>query len=149
MNKGYVAIGIYGSKTPINLGTLWRTANLYDASLIFTVGKRYKNQPSDTMKTNKHIPLLHFNTIEELLSSKDSQIPLIAVELINGAISLKEFAHPKSAWYLLGAEDDGLPSEVLNSVNQVVQIPCSRTESMNVAVAGSIILFDRHCKRSI
>ena len=124
--KGYVAIGIYGVKTPENLGTLWRSANLYGASLIFTVGKRYKNQASDTMKTNRDIPLIHFETLEEMRSAKDPSVPLIAVEMHETAIGLNDFTHPHSAWYLLGAEDHGLNEKALSLSSQIIEIPTAR-----------------------
>ena len=143
MSKGYCAIGIYGVKTPENLGTLWRSANLYGASLIFTVGKRYKDQSSDTMKTNRDIPLIHFETLEEMRSAKDPRIPLVAIELDERAILLPEFTHPISCWYLLGAEDAGLPKKALEYANQIIEIPTVLPYSMNVSVAGSIVLYDR------
>ena len=146
MSRGYVAIGIYGVKTPENLGTLWRTANLYGASLIFTVGKRYKNQASDTMKTNRDIPLIHFDSLEDMRSAKDPHVPLIAIELDDRSISLVDFSHPVSAWYLLGAEDTGLPKKALDYANQIVQIPAALPYSMNVSVAGSVVLYDRFAK---
>ena len=50
--RGYFAIGVYHPKNHLNIGTLWRTANILKAAFIFTVGARYKRfQCSDTLNT--------------------------------------------------------------------------------------------------
>ena len=38
MSRGFYAIGVYKPKKEVNIGTLWRTANILGASLIFTAG---------------------------------------------------------------------------------------------------------------
>ena len=38
MTRGYFGIGIEFSNNPLNLGTLWRSARIYGAAFIFTVG---------------------------------------------------------------------------------------------------------------
>jgi tRNA G18 (ribose-2'-O)-methylase SpoU len=144
--RGYFAVGIYGNKTPANLGTLWRTASLYEAAFVFTVRKRYTRQCSDTPNTPKHKPLFHFDDIDDLIAHLPQGCPLIGVELDPRAIPLPSFGHPLSAAYLLGAEDNGLPADVVNRCHYLVQIPTPAPWSMNVAVAGSIIVNDRHVK---
>lgn len=52
--------------------------------------------------------------------------------------------HPLRALYLLGAEDHGLPPEVLARCHEVVQVPSPSPYSLNVAVAGSLVLYDRY-----
>lgn len=63
--RGYYGIGVYHPKTSANIGTLWREAYLYGADFIFTIGRRYKKQSSDTTKTIRHLPLWEFKTFEE------------------------------------------------------------------------------------
>lgn len=55
-NKGYFGIGIMNPKTEMNVGSLWRSANILGASYIFTIGKRIPKQASDTMRTCNSIP---------------------------------------------------------------------------------------------
>ena len=66
---GYCAIGVYNAKTEHNLGTLWRSAYILGAAYIFTVGKRYKKQTSDVLKTWARIPYFHYDTMEDLLEN--------------------------------------------------------------------------------
>ena len=53
--RGYFGIGIQNAKTDENIGTLWRSAFIMGASFIFTIGKRYKKQATDTPKSWKNI----------------------------------------------------------------------------------------------
>jgi len=66
---------------------------------------------------------------------------LIGVEM--GGVNLEKVVHPIRSIYLLGAEDGGLPKDVLTKCQRVVSIESIRMESYNVAVAGSIIMYDR------
>lgn len=147
MNRGYFEIGIVRGKTPANVGTLWRSAFQMGAAGIFTVGKRYPKQASDTVDAYRHIPLREYASLAEFLLARPYDCPLIAVEM--GGTSLPEFHHPERAIYLLGAEDHGIPREVLDKCQRVVSLPSIRTNSYNVAVAGSLVMYDRMTKRSV
>lgn len=144
MKRGYFGIGIYNGAIPINLGTLWRSAKLLDANFIFTVGYRYKKQKSDTMNAYRHIPLLHFDSFKDLQSSVHQTCAIIGVEIDSKAIPISKLSHPEQCVYLLGNEKNGLPDEVRNKCHTLVQLPGEY--SMNVAVAGSIVMYDRMVK---
>lgn len=144
--RGFFAVGVYRPKTEANIGTLMRTAYLYDAAFVFTVGHRYHIQASDTPKTPLHVPLFHFDTIHDLHEHLPWQTPLVGVELDPRGVQLHDYLHPVRAAYLLGAEDDGLPQDVIRSCDELVEIATIQPQSMNVATAGSIVLYDRHVK---
>lgn len=137
----YFEIGIYQTKTVDNVGTLWRTAYQLGAAGIFTIGKRYKRQPGDTYKTMCHIPLRDFATFDEFRAQRPREAVLVGIE--TDGIPLDEFNHPKQAIYLLGAEDAGLPPEVIGHCNCIVSLRAINQLSYNVAVAGSIVMYDR------
>jgi tRNA G18 (ribose-2'-O)-methylase SpoU len=139
--RGYFAIGIYGGKNSINTGTLWRSANIMGAAFIFTIGQRYKKQASDTMSTPKHVPLYQYPDFESFYGNMPSDCLLVGVELDGNAVDIRSFKHPERAMYLLGAEDNGLPKAVMVRCHRLVQLPGEN--SMNVSVAGSIVLYDR------
>jgi tRNA G18 (ribose-2'-O)-methylase SpoU len=139
--RGFYGIGIVGSKTPINVGTLWRSGGILGASFIFTAGRRYPQQASDTIKAWKHTPFFEFPNAETLFENLPHGCVPIAVEMSNRARALEGFTHPERACYILGSEDTGIPERVLDRCPLVVRIPGER--SLNVAVAGSIVLYDR------
>lgn len=146
MSRGFFAVGVYHPKTEANIGTLLRTAYLYDAAFVFTVGRRYRPQASDTPKTPRQIPLFHFDTIDDLHGHLPHGAPLVGVELDPRATQLHEYEHPQAAVYLLGAEDSGLPQHVIDRCHDLVVLSSVQPQSMNVATAGSIVIYDRHVK---
>ncbi len=146
MSRGFFGIGVWHPKMELNIGTLWRSANIMGASFIFTVGKRYKKQCTDTLKTTRHIPLTHYDSIQDLYSHLPHGCQLVGIEIIESAIPLEEFQHPQQVAYLLGAEDHGLDGEALRKCHQVVRLRGDRC--LNVAVAGSIVMYDRMNQRS-
>jgi len=139
--RGYFGVAIYRPKFEVNVGSLWRTAKILGATFIITIEKRYRKQPSDTINAYKHIPLMHFEYFEDFANWKPQEATLVGCELQENAIDLKHFHHPQQAIYLLGAEDDGLPNEVMNRCDCMVKL--KGEYSLNVAVAGSIILYHR------
>lgn len=147
MKRGYFGIGIYHTKTEANIGTLWRSASILGADFIFTIGKRYKRQSSDTMKTPRHIPLFHFTDFDDFIKHVPCDCPVVAVELADNAIPLERYCHRERCIYLLGAEDNGIPKDILARCKETVQL--IGDYCMNVATAGSIVMYDRAVKHNV
>ena len=143
--RGYFGIGIENTKTKINIGTLWRSAYSLDASFIFVIGNRYRYQTSDTVKADKHIPMYHYDTFEDFYDNMPKNCQLIGVDNIEKAKQLETWHHPERAIYLLGAEDHGLSKTAISKCHSLVQFQSNYC--LNVAVAGSIIMYDRQLKR--
>lgn len=144
MGRGFFAIGVENIKTAVNLGTLWRSADLFGAAFIFTVHRRYQGQASDTFRTPNHTPLFHFASIDDLVSHLPESTPLVGVEMHERAVSIASHCHLKRACYLLGAEDNGLSKEAMDRAHALVQLP--GVMSMNVASAGTVVMYDRWLK---
>lgn len=144
--RGYFGVGIYHPRHEVNVGTLWRSAHTYGASFIATVGRHYQHQASDTCKTPYSTPLHHYRDADDLYEHLPHGCQLIGVELCERAVPLPEFQHPHNAMYLLGAEDHGLPPWVLQRCHQVVQIPTPGPMSLNVSVAGTLLMHDRYMR---
>ena len=143
-NRGYFGIGIYHGKNEQNIGTLWRSANILGADFIFTIGKRYKKQCSDTLCTPRHVPLFHYSDWDDMFQHVPYGCPVVAIELDDNSIPLETFVHPERCIYLLGAEDSGIPRNILNRCYATVQLLGDRC--MNVSTVGSIVMYDRAVK---
>lgn len=142
MSKGYFGIGIYHCKTEHNVGTLMRSAQCFGASFIYTIGRRYKRQASDTMNASCNMPCYNFQTLDDLRRHLPSNCPLIGVELADNAEEVGRYCHPRQCCYLLGAEDHGLPPSVLAQCHRILIVPHTK-HCLNVSIAGSIVMFDR------
>lgn len=141
MIRGFFEIGVFHPKTEANIGTLMRSAYQLGASGVFTIGRRYQQQASDTVKAYRHLPVRHFTTFDEFYAAIPLACRLIGVEM--GGKPLGNACHPQSAVYLLGAEDHGLPPEVVKRCQQIISLDAIRTPSYNVAVAGSLVMYHR------
>lgn len=143
--RGYFGIGILGCKDGVNVGTLWRSAHNFGAAFLVVIQARYKRQPSDTTNAQLHVPLYVYDTFETFRRNRPSNCSLIGVEQTGESYALETFQHPERALYLLGAEDAGLPSAVLAYCRTTIAI--ATPMCLNVATAGSIVMYDRMQKQ--
>jgi tRNA G18 (ribose-2'-O)-methylase SpoU len=142
---GFFGIGLLNNCDELNIGTLWRSAYLLGASFIFTIDKKYKPQGSDVTKSWTRIPLYHFKTFDELKDNLPYSTRLIAVEMEESATPIEEFVHPDRSVYLLGNEISGLPPQIVEQCQSTIKLPGEY--SLNVAVTGSIVMYDRLAKQ--
>ena len=144
LEQGFFGIGIQNGKTPENLGVLWRSAQNMGASFIFTIGNRYAKQACDTHKATGAMPYFHYENFNNFFKNLPKGAMLVGVELNENAVQLETFVHPRRCVYLLGAEDHGLSNLAIEKSQHLVKFKSEL--SLNVSVAGSIIMYDRQAK---
>ena len=137
----FFGIGIQNGKTPENLGVLWRSAQNLGASFIFTIGNRYAKQACDTHNAVNAMPYFHYETFDDFIKNMPKGTRLVGVELKEEAEDLETFHHPRRCVYLLGAEDHGLSKKAIEKCHFLVKFKSQL--SLNVSVAGSIVMYDR------
>ena len=140
-DERYFGIGIYKPKTEENVGSLWRTAFILGASFVFVVDSKYQKKSTDILKVWSKIPLFQFESIDAFLKTVPYSCKVVGIEIDKNAIPIKDYQHPERAMYLLGSEDNGLTNELKNKCQEIIILP--GTHSLNVAVAGSIVIYDR------
>jgi tRNA(Leu) C34 or U34 (ribose-2'-O)-methylase TrmL len=123
---------------------LYRSALAFGASFIFTVGRKYRRQSSDTVNSTSHIPYFCFQSGEELEEGVPNGCRIICVEITDNARNLPVFCHPERSAYLLGNEGSGIPPKFMEN-KLVVQIPTA--QCLNLASAGTVVMYDRVCKQ--
>ena len=139
MKKGFCGIGIWYPSKETNIGTLFRTAYAMGVDFTFTIGRKYRRQASDTVNSILHLPYYHYDSYEHFMSNRPIGCRIVCVEIDSNSRKLGQFIHPAQAIYLLGSESGGLPKDLLQN-NLVVEIPSETC--LNIAVAGSIVLYD-------
>ena len=139
--RGFFAIGIEGASKVVNLGNLLRSAHAFGASFAFTIGAdpRVMDTIADTSRASSHIPLYHWQSVEELRLPRGCR--LVGIELLDEAVELPAFPHPLQAAYVLGPERGVLSAGVTARCHHLVRIPTAF--SLNVATAGAIVMYDR------
>ncbi len=143
--NGYFGIGIECCKTWSNYGTLWRTAHILGAQFVFLIGKKFRKSFTDTSKTWRTVPVYSYDSFEEFYRNLPYSCVLVGVEMTPDAEPLENFEHPQRACYLLGSEDHGLSRTALEHCHRKIRL--RGDQSLNVAVAGSIVIYDRLAKR--
>ena len=139
--RGYFGIGVEGLSKAVNAGNLFRCAQGFGASFLFTIGAAYERRdaPTDTSNAAAQLPLYEFASSEEMRLPEGCQ--LVGLELLDDAIELPTFCHPRRAAYVLGPERGSLSPALVARCDFVVKIPTSF--AINVAVAGAIAMYDR------
>lgn len=138
---GFFGIGIMHGKRQQNIGTLWRSAYIMGASFIFTIDHKYKHQSSDVQRAWTKIPLFQYDSFESFYQNLPYDCQLVGLEMDEASEPIKTFKHPKRCVYLLGCESNGLGRKVMDRCHKLVYLPGEH--SLNVAVAGSVVMFDR------
>ncbi|PBB06734.1 MULTISPECIES: TrmH family RNA methyltransferase [Salimicrobium] len=131
---------------PGNLGTLIRTADAagFDAVLI---GRGSADRFNDKVVRATQGSMFHDMKVMEV--SLDDEIPLLksrGVDVwgtaLDGAGNYTELKRPQKVAILLGNEGNGVREELLGLSDERVKIPIyGEAESLNVAVAGGILMF--------
>jgi len=139
--RGYFGIGVEGVSKAINVGNLFRSANAFGASFMFTVGAVYNadSGTSDTSDATGQLPFYPFDSLDAMRLPKNCS--LVGVEIHEDAVDLPSFRHPRCAAYVLGMERGGLSPEMVECCDYLVKIPTKF--SLNLAATGAIVMYDR------
>jgi tRNA G18 (ribose-2'-O)-methylase SpoU len=140
MNRGYFGIGIWYPNHECNIGTLFRSAYAFGANFVYTIGRKYKRQSSDTCNATKYIPYYNWLTKEEFINGLPKDCRLVIIEIDKKARDLNRFIHPERCVYLLGSEGGNLPLDLINN-NLVVKI--NTNVCLNLSTCGSIVMYSR------
>ena len=89
-STNFFGIGIQNGKTPENLGVLWRTAQNLGAHFIFTIGKRYAHQASDTHNSVKSMPYYHYKDFNDFFNHLPKGVRIVSVEKTVKAENLED-----------------------------------------------------------
>lgn len=142
--RGYFGIGIYQYHHSVNVGSLFRSALAFGANFMFTIGRKYVRQSSDTCNSPRHLPYFHYTSLQEFIYFRPKGSRIVCIETGEHR-ELKDFVHPEQAVYLLGNEVYGIPQDFLSRPD-VLKVKIPSSICLNVSVAGSICIYDRVSK---
>jgi RNA methyltransferase, TrmH family len=127
------ALALWRVGDPGNVGTLLRSADAFGAGVMLSDGCADPFGPKAlraAMGSTFRVPLLDFHVRDAVALVADGGVPLADVDLDHYST------------FVLGAEREGLPSEVLEQCDVRATISVSGVESLNVAMAGTIALYE-------
>jgi TrmH family RNA methyltransferase len=127
-------LALWRVSDPGNVGTLLRSAEAFDAGVMMSAGCADPFGPKAlraAMGSTFRVPLLDFELRSAVALVAEGGQPLEQVEL------------ERYSTFVIGAEREGLPDDVLASCDAKATIPVTGVESLNVAMAGTIVLYER------
>ena len=132
-------------RDPGNVGTLLRAADAFGAAAVLAArGTAEITSPKvlrAAMGSAFHLPVIRTGpALEVVLALRSAGFTALAATLDGEDVTALE-VRPAKALLVLGNEADGVEPKVLEAVDGKVRIPMSgRAESLNVAIAGAVIL---------
>lgn len=124
----------------MNIGTIVRNANAFNAGAVHIIGKRHWNRRG-AMVTDRYLDIFQHATVEEFVASVEGKA-IIAVDNLPGAEPLGKSALPKNCVLVFGGEGPGLSEELRAAAERMVMIEqFGSTRSVNVGVAAGIVMY--------
>jgi tRNA G18 (ribose-2'-O)-methylase SpoU len=124
----------------LNIGTIVRTANAFNATAVHVIGKRHWNRRG-AMVTDRYLTIHHHKTIEEFAAAVKG-MSIIAIDNLPGAKNLSDVTLPKKAVLVFGGEGPGVSEALIEKAEMMVRIEqFGSTRSVNVGVAAGIVMY--------
>lgn len=126
----------------LNIGSIVRTANAFNAAGVHIIGKKDWNRRG-AMVTDKYLHVYHHPDVNTfMIWAQDHNLPILAIDNIEGSISLETAKLPKDCIFLFGQEGPGLSDEAKDCASTLLSIQQhGSTRSMNASAAGAIVMF--------
>jgi RNA methyltransferase, TrmH family len=143
-----------GLQDPGNLGTLMRSAEAFGATGVLTTAGTVSAWNQKALRASVgsvfRVPVVSV-TVEEVTEVKRRGVRLIAAVGADdfGVIAAQEMDFTSACALMIGNEGAGLAVEWMEMCDARVTIPCpGKVESLNAAVAGSLLLYEASRQRS-
>lgn len=132
-------VAIENWRHDLNIGTVVRTANAFNAAGVHIVGLRRWNRRG-AMVTDRYQHVHYHETVGVLLGwARD--LPVVAIDNLPGAEPLETASLPERVVLLFGQEGSGLSVEARSGARRVLSIAqFGSTRSINAGVAAGIAM---------
>lgn len=146
--EGRVGLVLAGVVQPFNVGAILRTAAAFRVSDVWLVGETPGPDNTKVSRTalgsERYVELHRTDTaVDALGSAHDAGYNTLGLELADDAVPLHTLDLPGDIALVIGHEDRGLTSAVLDACDRVAFLPqLGRIGSLNVATATSIACYE-------
>ena len=141
-----MVVAVDGVQDPGNLGTIIRSADAVGATGVLlgrgTVDVYNPKTVRSTMGSMFHLPVAECDLRRLLPAAKDKGIQLVGTRR-GASRHCYELDMTPPTWFLMGNEGSGLSPDIESYVDTDIVIPMrGRAESLNVAMAASVLLYE-------
>lgn len=126
----------------MNIGSIVRSANAFAAETVHIIGRRRWNKRG-AMVTDRYQHVLHHETVDDFVAwAAANELPVIAVDNVDGCVPVETFTWPERCVMLFGQEGPGLSPEAIAASEAVVEITqYGSTRSINASAAAAVTMF--------
>jgi TrmH family RNA methyltransferase len=151
-NSAPLIVVLAGLQDPGNLGTILRSAEAFGAHAVLSLPGTVSPWNPKAVRASAgsvfRLPLLAVGVKECFTRLRQAGVKILTTA-VNGAkpASLAGLAAPIAL--IIGNEGNGVPEEIASQADETITIPCpGPVESLNAAVAASILLYEASRQRS-
>jgi TrmH family RNA methyltransferase len=131
-----VTLALWRVSDPGNVGTLLRAADAFGAGVALSKGCADPTGPKALRAAMGAVWRVPLSSFDDAAGTRVALVP-------RGGVALPELAVAGDVVLVVGAEREGLPDDVLERCDVQASIPQpGDAESLNVAVAGAIALYE-------
>ena len=125
----------------LNIGTVVRTANAFNAAGVHIIGRRRWNRRG-AMVTDRYLHVRHHETVAAFTEwAAGEGLPVLGVDLFPESVPVETFDLPRACVLVFGQEGPGLSEEVRAASQAVLSIAqYGSTRSINAGVAAGIAM---------
>ena len=125
----------------LNIGSVVRTANAFNAATVHVVGQRRWNRRG-AMVTDRYMHVLHHPGVDDLVAwARGRRLPVLGIDNLPGAVPLEGYRMPAACVLLLGQEGPGLSAAAHQACDVVLSIAqFGSTRSINAGAAAAIAM---------
>ncbi len=136
----------------LNIGSVVRTANAFNAAGVHVVGRRRWNRRG-AMVTDRYLHVHHHPDVEHLLGwaatagPEGGPLPVLGVDNVPGSVPLDGYPVPRECVLLFGQESAGLSDAARAGADAVLHIDqYGSTRSINASAAAAVVMYE-WCRR--
>jgi len=125
----------------LNIGSVVRTANAFNASSVHIVGERRWNRRG-AMVTDRYMHVYLHPEVDSLAAwAADRGLPVLGVDNLPGSVPLETYDLPRACMLIFGQEGPGLSQQARAACSQVLSVAQSgSTRSVNAAAAAAVAM---------
>lgn len=139
-HRHHFEVAIENWQHDINIGTIVRNANAFNAGAVHIIGKRHWNKRG-AMVTDRYLNVFHHDSVTDFKKATHGKT-IIAVDNLAGAQPLATTSLPDNCILVFGGEGPGLSDEMRAAAEKMVMIEqFGSTRSVNVGVASGIVMY--------
>ncbi|MDI3329940.1 MAG: RNA methyltransferase [Micrococcus sp.] len=125
----------------LNIGTVVRTANAFNAAGVHIIGRRRWNRRG-AMVTDRYLHVHHHPTVEDFIDwARSEGLAVLGVDIFPDSVPLETYDLPERCVLVFGQEGPGLSEEVHRAAQATLSIAqFGSTRSINAGVAAGIAM---------